>query len=195
MKSIGCVILAAGRSTRFASNKLTALLDGRPLFSHALELLPAERFAEIAVVTRFPAVAAAARARGFRVVQNSRPELGQSHSVALGTQALAACDAIVFLVADQPRLRRETVARLLDAWLAQPSCIVAAACQGRRGNPCIFPREFFPVLRALTGDRGGGVVIAANADRLRTIEVSPQELMDIDTVEALAALQANESEA
>lgn len=195
MKTIGCVILAAGRSQRFHSNKLTARLDGRPLFAHALELPCAERFAQVAVVTRFAEVEAAARARGFLVVRNDQPELGQSRSVVLGTRALCSCDAIVFLVADQPRLRRETLERLCDAWLARPDCIVAASCEGRRGNPCIFPREFFPALCSLEGDRGGGVVIAANAERLMTIEVNAQELMDVDTPDALAALDKHEKEA
>ena len=73
----------------------------------------------VAVVSR-PETAARAAARGFRVVINDRPADGLSRTVRLGTEALADCDGILYLVADQPQLTAETVARVVDRWRLAP---------------------------------------------------------------------------
>lgn len=184
--------MAAGNATRFRANKLTAELDGRSLIRRALEAIPRECFFRVVVVTQYPSIGALAEEFGFVAVQNPHPEYGISHTVRLGTQALADCDAIVFTVADQPLLRSASVERLISAWRAQPQCIVGAVCGGRRGNPNLFPRAFFPALTALSGDVGGSAVIRANSDRFLPVELPPEELTDVDTVDALAHLQRKE---
>ena len=132
-----------------------------------------------------------AKAQGFLPVVNDRPEDGVSRTIALGLDALGAVDAAMFLAADQPLLTAKTVKELAEEFLAHPTAIVAPAAAGRRGNPCLFPAEFFPALCALTGDRGGAGIIRANQQRLRLVEVPPEELLDADTPEILAALSQN----
>ena len=146
---LGCVIMAAGNAVRFGANKLEAELDGKPLIRRAFEAVPAGVFDRVAVVTQYPAVAALAREFGFEPVRNDRPGDGLSRTVRLGTQALAQCDGIAFLVADQPLLSASAVRAVVRQWREHPSCIVGAACGTRRGNPNVFPREFFPALCAL----------------------------------------------
>ena len=68
-----------------------------------------------------------AREFGFACVRNDRPDLGQSRSVALGTAAMADCDGIAFVVADQPLLSQELLRRIAAEWRAHPDCIVGAA--------------------------------------------------------------------
>lgn len=186
---IGCVVMAAGNARRFGANKLAAALEGKPLILRALEAVPEGLFSRVEVVTQYPEVADMAAKFGFDVLRNDRPDLGLSHTIALGTQALADCGAILYMVADQPLLARETVSRVAAAWQETPERIVAAAHGGKRGNPCIFPHEFFPELLALTGDTGGSAVIKRHPDRLRTVEVPAAELADVDTPAALASLQ------
>ena len=152
---LGCVIMAAGNAVRFGANKLEAELDGKPLIRRAFEAVPAGVFDRVVVVTQYPAVAALAREFGFEPVRNDRPGDGLSRTVRLGTQALAQCDGIAFLVADQPLLSASAVRAVVRQWREHPSCIVGAACGTRRGNPNVFPRDFFPALRALEGDRAG----------------------------------------
>ena len=106
---LGCVIMAAGNAVRFGANKLEAELDGKPLIRRAFEAVPAGVFDRVAVVTQYPAVAALAREFGFTPVHNDRPGDGLSRTVRLGTQALAQCDGIAFLVADQPLDRKSVV--------------------------------------------------------------------------------------
>lgn len=188
---IGCLVMAAGSGSRFGRNKLEAVVDGKSLLRRSLEAVPTEEFAQVTVVTQYDAAAALAEEFGFTVVRNDRPEDGLSRTVRLGTEAMAGCGAILYQVADQPLLEQETVRRELEYFRAHPDHIVGLAHNGVRGNPCIFPRKFFPELMALEGDVGGNVVIRAHPDALLLYETSAAELRDVDTVEALAAVQAD----
>ena len=91
-------------------------------------------------------------------------------------------------MADQPLLRRESVAELIDFYRRNPGHIVGLGHGGQRGNPCIFPARFFPELLKIEGDRGGNVVIRQHEDDLLLYEVPADELRDVDTQEALAQL-------
>ena len=186
----GCVVLAAGSASRFGGNKLTAAVEGVALIRRALSAVPAERFSRVAVVTQYPEILALARDFSFTPVLNDTPEAGVSRSIALGLAAIGDCPGALFLVADQPLLRRESVDALVTLWQGKPEGIAALGHGGVRGNPCLFPARLFPELLALQGDRGGAAVIRRHEDLLSLLEVDPRELRDADTPEALAAIRA-----
>lgn len=188
--SIGCVVMAAGNAERFGENKLAAVVDGKTLIEHALDAVPANQLAAVCVVTQYDGVDALAVRYGFRRVRNDCPEAGLSRTVRLGVEALEhECEAILFLVSDQPLLRRESVAALLDFYRAHPDRIVGASHGGKRGNPCVFPAKYYSELRALTGDVGGSAVIRRHEDDLLLFEIDKEELTDVDTKETLKNLQ------
>ncbi len=189
---IGCLVMAAGSAVRFGSNKLESMMGGKSLLRRALEAVPAEEFARVTVVTQYDDAAALAESFGFAVVRNNRPQDGLSRTVRLGTEAMADCDAILYQVADQPLLERETVRRELAFFRAHPECITGLAHNGVRGNPCVFPRRFFSELTALEGDVGGNAVIRAHPEALLLLEAPAAQLRDVDTVEALARLGESE---
>lgn len=183
---IGCVVMAAGNGTRFGENKLLVNYRGKPLIRYALEAVPVDKLTHVVVVTQYDAVAELAQEFGFAVIRNDSPELGISHTIVLGTQALAEnCDGILYQVADQPLLRQQTVRRLLAAFRTEPGRIVAPFDGNRRGNPCVFPSAFFPQLRSLSGDRGGSQIIRKHPECVLPVSVSPEELFDVDTVQSL----------
>lgn len=187
---VGCVVMAAGSARRFGANKLNAAVGGRTLIRRALEAVPVERLAAVCVVTQYDEVEALAEEYGFRCVRNRHPEWGVSHTIRLGTEDLARrCGALLFMVADQPLLQRETVAAMVEAYLAQPERILALAHNGVRGNPCLFPADCFPELCRLSGDTGGSAVIRRHPERLTLLEAPERELLDADTPEMLALLE------
>ena len=176
----GCLLMAAGNASRFGENKLAARFDGQSLFSLALAAIP-----------QYPSLLEEASRAGFDTILNDRPEDGISRTIRLGTQAMADCAGILYMVADQPLLRAGTVRRVVDAWRANPDCIAAAAHNGNRGNPCLFPARFFPQLCALEADRGGSSVIRRHEDALLLVEAGERELFDCDTKQALEILKGN----
>ena len=185
---LGCVIMAAGSSSRFGSNKLLQEFDGKPLYRRALEAVPRERFHRVCVVTGYASIAELAQTMGFVTVWNDCPELGVSHTIRLGLDGLTDCDGVLFMTADQPLLTGQTLCRLAETF-AEDGGIIAAAHNGKRGNPCLFPREFFEELTALAGDRGGSAVIRRHEDRLVLAELPAEALADIDTVEELRQME------
>ena len=186
---VGCLLMAAGNAERFGENKLLcAAIDGRSLIEHALDAIPRESFARVLVITQYDEISALAQARGFETLLNGHPERGQSGTIHLGTRALSDCGAICFMVADQPLLRRETLAREVDFFSSHREHIVALGHNGVRGNPCLFPARFFPELLALEGDVGGGAVIRKHLDALLLFPADERELRDADTKDALAAI-------
>ena len=187
----GCLVMAAGNASRFGENKLTARFDGQSLFSLALAAIPEGLFARVTVVSQYPALLEEAARAGFDTILNDRPEDGISRTIRLGTQAMADCDGILYMVADQPLLRAGTVRRVVDAWQECPECIAAAAHNGNRGNPCLFPARFFPELCALEADRGGSSVIRRHESALLLVEAGERELFDCDTKQALEILKGN----
>ena len=187
----GCLVMAAGNASRFGENKLTARFDGQSLFSLALAAIPKELFARVTVVSQYPALLEEAARTGFDTILNDRPQDGVSRTIRLGTQAMADCAGILYMVADQPLLRAGTVRRVVDVWRAHPECIAAAAHNGNRGNPCLFPARFFPELCALEADRGGSSVIRRHEDALLLVEAGERELFDCDTKQALEILKGN----
>ena len=190
---IGCVVLAAGNARRFGSNKLQAQVDGASLIRRALDAVPSGLVT--VVVSQYPEILTLAGEYGFEAVLNDQPGLGLSRSVRLGLEKLLDCDGVLFLVADQPWLKRDSAEALAALWAQNPGRIAAMAHGGVRGNPCLFPARFYPELLELTGDRGGSTVIRRHEDALILLETDALELADVDTPAALQqARQAKTSE-
>ena len=186
---IGCLVMAAGNASRFGANKLAAELDGRTLIERALDAVPKGMFAAVCVASQYEGIEELAGKYGFAAIHNAHPDWGLSYTIRLGTQAMRACDGILYLVADQPLLRRESVEALVALWQRQPDGVAALGHGGVRGNPCLFPARLFPELLALRGDRGGSAVIRRHEDVLTLLEVDPRELQDADTPEALERIR------
>ena len=115
-KRVGCVVMAAGLSSRYGANKLLERLEGRSLIERTLEAVPLEAFSAAAVVAWHPEILGLAERRGFLAVENDRPQDGASRTVRLGLEAVGRCDGALFLVADQPRLRRGSILAVLRRW-------------------------------------------------------------------------------
>lgn len=185
---IAAVLMASGRAKRFGANKLLAEYHGRPLFETVLDNLPAERFFRTLVVTRYAEIAVAAAERRFSVVENISERDDTAETIRLGVEALPpGMDGCLFLVCDQPRLRAATVAALCEAFCETPEKIVAPICDGKRGNPVIFPKTLFSELAGLPPEKAGGAVIKAHPELLRTISFpDAAEFDDVDTPSDLA---------
>ena len=184
---IGCVIMASGLGRRFGGNKLMADFRGQPMIQRALDATEGLLSCRV-VVTRHESVAALCREQKVDVVLHDLPH--RSDTVRLGLEALGDPDACMFLPGDQPLLRRETVAQLLENRREHPESIIRPVYGDTEGSPVLFPAWAFPELKNLPEGKGGGAVIKNHPQDLIRVSISdPFELADADTPETLELLK------
>ena len=184
---IGCVIMASGLGKRFGSNKLMADFHGKPMIQRALDATEG-LFTRRVVVTRHESVAELCRKQNVEVVLHDLPH--RNDTVRLGLEAVGDMDACMFLPGDQPLLRRETVAMLLENRKENPNSILRLSYEDTEGSPVLFPSWAFPELKNLPERKGGGFVIRNHPhDVLRVFTANPFELADADTPETLELLK------
>ena len=184
------IVLAAGASRRFGSQKLVADVGGIPLARRSVESLLTSSLDEVVVVVGSDARAVGASLAGLpvRVVVNTAYKDGMSTSLRAGLEALSpGCSAALVALADQPYVDASIVDRLLGRYRESRAAIVAPLYRGGvRGNPVLFDASVFPELRAVTGDEGGRSVIARDPARVVLVEIDVDMPGDVDRPEDLA---------
>lgn len=184
------ILMAAGIGRRFGSNKLLAPFHGRPLWEYAWERAveaKKELGIQVLMVSGYQPLL---QAPEVIPVCNDLPLLGASHTVRLGVKEAEklGMQYAVFMVSDQPMLKTSSLKRLIEA--RERGKIVCLSKDGRAGNPVVFHRDFFPELLALTGDRGGKMVMHRHMDAVKWVEADEMsELTDIDTTASADAVQ------
>ena len=196
---INLILLAAGNSTRYGSNKLINTKQGKPMVSLILDtIIKAQKFYienqdkkhswnQIIVVTQYEEVVTIAKQfqqANLIIVRNSSPNIGISHSIKLGIQN-GSCDVdgYCFAVCDQPFLTSETYKKLVNAYVKQQGIIVVKA-NNQKGNPVIFDKKYKQELLQLQGDIGGKQIINKYPHDITWINIeNKQELVDIDIPE------------
>lgn len=180
------VLLAAGTSARYGDrNKLLRNVDGDPMVRRALESLLNADLAGIVAVVGYEAVRVeeAIRETSAEVCRNDSYDEGQSTSVraGVGYADQRGADAVLIALGDMPYVSSETVDALLAAYDSTTRSALAAAYDGRRGNPVVFGSEHFDALTDIDGDVGGREILL-RADDAALIETDdPGVLRDIDT--------------
>jgi molybdenum cofactor cytidylyltransferase len=186
---LAAVVLAAGRSTRFGTDKLLADLDGAPLIAHALKALGGFDFARRLAVVRDAngAMLDVLRRHAVDAVGNPRADEGMGTSIAEGIAALKEIDGAFIVLGDMPFIPPALYRRMAVRFAAGAADIVVPRHDGRTGHPVLFGAACFPELLALTGDRGGQRLIASGRFRIDPVDVDePGILRDIDRPEDLA---------
>ncbi len=178
------VVLAAGQGVRFGSNKLMAMVSGKPLYQHTLDTLKAFLDFPVFWVTGYEEIAEAADRLGVEAIINKEPELGISRSIQLGMEACLRrypqIQGILFSVCDQPNLQSSTIQKIFNDAGLHKGKVICTSHQGRPGNPVLWDRQFFPQLMKLTGDNGGKHIMSDVLEKVRYVEAQEKELEDID---------------
>ena len=192
--NVAALVLAAGRSSRMgAANKLLAEFEGVPMALRAVNAALASRAASVTVVVGHEAakVEALLAGRKFNFVRNADFAQGMSTSLRAGLAALPPeAEAVVVLLADMPRITAAHIDQLIDAFDAQQPSIVVPQRNGRRGNPILWPREFFPRMQMVSGDQGARGLLEANPQRIRAVAMDDDAIHgDVDTPQDLQGLE------
>jgi molybdenum cofactor cytidylyltransferase len=191
---IAALLLAAGRSSRMGANKMLAEIDGRPMIARTAQRLLSSRARPIVAVLGNDAelVDAALGKLPIERVHNPNFADGMSTSLKRGLAALPPdIDGAVVCLGDMPLVSGRDLDRLIAAFNPlEGRAIVVPMRHGKRGNPVLWAKRFFPDMAALSGDTGARQLLADYADLVAEIEMdSDGVLIDIDTPEALAELR------
>ena len=148
------VLLAAGAGTRFVgdTNKLRAIVRGKPVLSHALSAALNADIGDVVVITG--ADTFDDLLKDCTTVHNSEWSSGQRSSVlcAIAEAERRGCDVVVIAAADQPFVTA-------DDWRAvahDPSPIAVATYEGHRGTPVRLHKSVWELFRTLDGDPDAG---------------------------------------
>lgn len=184
---LALIMLAAGNSRRFGSNKLMYEVDGVPMYQCTLRLLQkaAERIPDsrIVVVTQpqYSEIIDVVKETGAEVLFNPKPERGIASSMQIGLEIAKDADACLFTVSDQPWLTAETIIALYDAFQSENKGMACTVWGEKTGNPCIFSKKYYRKLMEITGDKGGKQIIKRYPEDVTYLKISDErEQQDVD---------------
>jgi molybdenum cofactor cytidylyltransferase len=195
-KRIAAVVLAAGRSTRMGGpNKLLAEIARRPLVRIVAEEALASRADPVIVVAGHQRAEVEKALAGLRVRIVHNPDFaeGLGTSLRAGIAAVPAdSDAAIVCLGDMPRVDAALLNRLIAAFDPdRGALVVVPTFEGKRGNPVLWSRRFFPDLMAIEGDVGARHLIGRYSEAVAEVPVEGKAaLIDVDTPEALSGVKA-----
>ena len=191
--SIKKILLAAGSSKRYGTeNKLSALINDKPLINHTLDaLLKIFHHNEIIVVV----------GHDFQNIINliNNPKINyvknQNYKNGIGTSISSAMkkidpntDGVMIIPGDMPFITIEDLTKLQKKFL-ELKCIKVVCPKHNAiiGNPVLLPKSYFKILESLNHDIGAKPYIK-NKD-LSFVETNFGTNFDVDTVQNLINAQ------
>ncbi|MGH7619974.1 MAG: nucleotidyltransferase family protein [Gemmatimonadaceae bacterium] len=177
------LLLAAGGSRRFGSQKLMTPVRGLPLIRHGAQLLGQTTDHVIAVIgSDSLVVRAALDGTGAEIVENPEWREGLSTSLRRGVASVSPlAEAVVVALADQPDVRPDIVRKLIDVWRQTAHHIVTARYRGVRAPPVLLSRPVFRDVAALVGDVGAKAIMDQYPDSVVYVDIDADPPKDIDS--------------
>jgi molybdenum cofactor cytidylyltransferase len=189
----GILVLAAGQSRRFGSDKLMAKMpDNQPMIAHCLKpllSLAKDNNLDLCVITRPDNKPLINYLEHEEITYSLCPDayLGMGHSIAYGIKSYQSWQGWMIALADMPNIDLELLTALLEKIEANPNDIIrpALTIRGKTqpAHPVYFPRRFGYSLSKLTGDKGAKSVITQQMllTRVNGETIKENNLMDMDT--------------
>lgn len=176
------ILLAAGSSSRFGSDKLLhPLADATPLGLAAARRMRPTCDRVLAVVRPGSGrLADLLAAEGFDLVVSTDARLGMGHSLAAGVRAAADAAGWIIALADMPYIAPASYGHVATA-LRTGGSIVVPEYRGRRGHPVGFAKQWGERLSTLTGDSGARRIVTSHPEAIMRCAVDdPGIVRDVD---------------
>ena len=189
------IVLAAGESKRFGDkNKLSEMINGKPMINHVLhKLLEIFDYSELLVILghEHKVIKNLICNKDIKILVNLDYKKGIGTSIALGVNYLETdSDGVMIIPADMPYLNSKDLVNLEKTFI-ELNCekVVMPEYNSRIGNPVILPRNYFNTLKSLRDDCGARSLIKKKD--IITFKTGFGTIFDIDTKEELAETKAN----
>lgn len=183
--SAAAVVLAAGASRRLGRPKQLLELEGEPLVRRTARLCLEAGFDPVLVVLGCATEDVEAALESVRAVPvfNTDWKEGMAASIRAGLAALpGTASGALLLPCDQPALTADLLREFLHRHGQRPGTTLASEYGGGAGVPALFPRDRFPELLTLKGDRGAKAMLGM-AERIPF----PDGAIDLDSAEDLSS--------
>ena len=183
------ILLAAGNSRRFGSNKLLhPISKNTPMLLHAAKTLVDVLPGSITVINQqLLPYSEQLEQLGMRVVVNAQAQQGMGSSIACGIRASEAATTWLIALADMPYVRTETI-RLLADRLGNGAAIVAPVLGQQRGHPVGFSRRYHTELLGLHDDIGARHILARDQQQLELVATDDTGVIrDVDHLSDIAS--------
>ncbi|MEM4487278.1 MAG: nucleotidyltransferase family protein [Desulfurococcaceae archaeon] len=201
---IYCIVLAAGESARFPSNKLLYIYQDKPIILQTLSnIVNSRSVRDIIVVTGYQheAIERIIKGSGIKayVVYNPDYRKGMSYSIKVGVnyilEKLDMPCGIMINPGDVAWVHPGIYTLIAGKFLEDPHAhsIVVAAYRGRRGHPVIFSSKVINDLLSITEEKLG-LKEVINKYRYDTLVVEteyPGVLLDLDNLLDLLRVKNN----
>ena len=187
--SIKKILLAAGSSKRYGTeNKLSALINGKPVINHILDaLLKTFHHNEIIVVVGhdFQNIINLINNPKINYVKNQNYKNGIGTSISSAMKKIDSyTDGVMIIPGDMPFITIEDLIKLEKKfWELKCTKVVCPKHNGIIGNPVLLPKSYFKILENLNNDIGAKPYIK-NED-LFFVQTNIGTTFDVDTVDNL----------
>ena len=186
--NVGILILAAGRSTRFGTDKrLATLPEGRCVLDTMLGKVRASGLEfTVCLGVNDNHIADQLRQENVHCIQCGRADEGMGGTLAEASGHIPGWDGVIVALGDMPWIASDTYMKV--AARLSPEIICVPSREGLRGHPVGFGSDFYSQLQSLGGDTGAKQLLKRFAKQVVELRINDAAIhRDIDTPADLKA--------
>lgn len=187
--NVGILILAAGRSTRFGTDKrLATLPEGSRVLDAMLGNVRASGLNfTVCLGVHDKHIADQLLQENVHCIQCRRADEGMGGTLAEASGHIPGWDGVIVALGDMPWITSDTYQEV--AARLSPKIICVPSREGRRGHPVGFGSDFYSQLQCLGGDTGARHLLQRFAKQVVELPVNDAAIhRDIDTPADLRAI-------
>jgi molybdenum cofactor cytidylyltransferase len=185
--TVAGIILAAGQSTRMGQPKQLLAFKNQTILGQVVDTALESDLHDIIVVVGHEAERMRPHldGRNLKIIFNKDYAKGQHTSIQAGINAVSrSCHGAMFLLSDQPLVKRETINTLIRAFCRSTSALVIPYYKKKRGNPVIIRRDLWPELMGLPPDTGARAIFHRHKEKILKVDANDEGIVfDVDTRE------------
>jgi molybdenum cofactor cytidylyltransferase len=188
MFQVGVLLLAAGVSRRFGSDKRAAVMpDGKSVLETTLENIKQAGLPfKLCLAPSDRALASVFDLEQHQLIFCHDAAKGMGETLAEGMTQIPDWQGTIIALGDMPWVQPHTYT-LLKASVSKDTLCVPTY-EGQKGNPVAFGEDFYETLRQSNGDRGARFLIDNNPGQVNLIAVDDSGILrDIDQLKDLHA--------
>ena len=183
---IGAVVLAAGRSQRMGTVKMTLPWGETTVVGRVVSVLAQAGVGEIVVVTGSNRLEVEAAIDGLPARPVHNPHYAKDYmllTLQAGMDALSpAVDACLVALGDGPQIEARIVLQVIDTYVRGGGPLVVPSYQMRRGHPWLVARPLWVDLLRREPPETPRAFLNAHAEQITYVEVDSDSILrDLDT--------------